>query len=116
MIRVGIHADTVEQLSDELKLPVSQLLSLLNICRRTVNRRKADGKKLPPEISEKILRTKRVYLKTLDVMKEEDCARDWLNSKNFSLGDETPLSLLDTSVGGNMVLNLLGAIEESIPL
>ena len=116
MIRAGLHADAIEQLSNELNVPVSQLLSSLKICRRIVNRRKADGETLSPEITEKIVRAKRIYLKAFEVMKEEDSARDWLNREDFYLDGESPLSMLDTAAGANAVMNLLNAIEEGIPL
>jgi uncharacterized protein (DUF2384 family) len=38
----------------------------------------------------------------------------WLKSANISLSGQTPMSLLDTEIGAESVMNALGRIEHGI--
>ncbi|MDP2231852.1 MAG: MbcA/ParS/Xre antitoxin family protein [Hydrogenophaga sp.] len=41
-------------------------------------------------------------------------ATKWLNNSNITLNDHTPLELLDTKEGVNLVLDSLGRIEHGV--
>lgn len=45
------------------------------------------------------------------VFEDTDSALSWLQNTNASLGGVTPLSLLDTDIGADSVLDTLGRIE-----
>ncbi|WP_220476902.1 antitoxin Xre/MbcA/ParS toxin-binding domain-containing protein [Massilia cavernae] len=45
---------------------------------------------------------------------DEEAAKTWLRQNNRSLGGEVPLSLLDTEVGYELVLDTLGRIEHGV--
>lgn len=49
-----------------------------------------------------------------EVFESRDLAIDWLNSKNAALSGLTPLSLMDTDVGTESVLDTLGRIEHGV--
>ena len=49
-----------------------------------------------------------------EVFDSRDLAIDWLNSKNAALSGLTPLSLMDTDVGTESVLDMLGRIEHGV--
>jgi len=49
-----------------------------------------------------------------DVFEDLDAAVDWLKSPNASLGGRTPLSLLDTDIGAESVIDTLGRIEHGV--
>lgn len=59
-------------------------------------------------------RTAKVWLRALAVLEDEEAARAWINRSNRSLRGATPLSLLDTKVGYELVLDTLGRIEHGI--
>ena len=48
------------------------------------------------------------------VFEDENAAREWINRDNRSLGGESPLSLLDTEAGYELVLDTLGRIEYGV--
>jgi len=59
-------------------------------------------------------RADRVWVKAAEVLEDEDAARAWIRRHNRSLGSEPPLSLLDTEVGYELVLDTLGRIEDGL--
>lgn len=50
----------------------------------------------------------------MQVLEDEDAARRWINRENRSLGGESPLSLLDTEAGYELVLDTLARIEYGV--
>jgi putative toxin-antitoxin system antitoxin component (TIGR02293 family) len=52
--------------------------------------------------------------RTLAALEDEASAKAWLMQENRSLGGEAPLALLDTQVGYELVLDILGRIEYGI--
>ena len=55
-----------------------------------------------------------VWLRALAVFEDEQSAKCWLTQEIRSLGGATPLSLLDTPAGHELVLDTLGRIEQGI--
>jgi len=47
-------------------------------------------------------------------LEDLDAALDWLKSPNAALAGTTPLSLLDTDIGAESVLDTLGRIEHGV--
>lgn len=48
------------------------------------------------------------------VFEDTEVALGWIQSSNSSLGGVTPLSLLDTEMGADVVLDTLGRIEHGV--
>ena len=49
-----------------------------------------------------------------EVFESQDLAFDWIKTPNASLDGFTPLSMLDTELGAETVLDMLGRIEHGI--
>jgi putative toxin-antitoxin system antitoxin component (TIGR02293 family) len=49
-----------------------------------------------------------------EVFEDFDVAIDWLKSVNASLAGATPLSLLDTDIGAENVMDTLGRIAHGV--
>jgi putative toxin-antitoxin system antitoxin component (TIGR02293 family) len=49
-----------------------------------------------------------------EVFEDLDTSLEWLKAPNTALGAVTPLSLLDTDVGAEGVLDTLGRIEHGV--
>ncbi|MBU2774246.1 DUF2384 domain-containing protein [Acidithiobacillus ferrooxidans] len=113
VIRSGIPASSVDSVCSVLHLSQSELASLLDIPLRTLSRRKREGA-LNSEESAKIIRLARVIERAGEVFESRDLAIDWLKSKNAALSGLTPLSLMDTDVGTESVLDMLGRIEHGV--
>jgi putative toxin-antitoxin system antitoxin component (TIGR02293 family) len=48
------------------------------------------------------------------VFGDKDKADEWLNTPNLVLNGQTPLSLLDSDIGAESVIDILGRIEQGV--
>ena len=113
VIRQGIPAAAVDALTRALRVSQSELARAVGIPERTLARRKKDGT-LNSEETAKLVRLARVVGRTEEVFEGLDAALDWLKSPNAALAGATPLSLLDTDIGAESVLDTLGRIEHGV--
>lgn len=113
LIRRGIPSSAVDALTKFTRMPQTELAAALGIPERTLARRKREGK-LNSEESAKLVRLARVIERAEEVFEDLDTAVDWLKSPNASLGGTTPLSLLDTEIGAESVMDTLGRIEHGV--
>ena len=113
IVRNGIPAGAVESLVKAMRLSQSELARALGIPERTLARRKREGV-LSSEESSKLLRLARVLGRANEVFEDAEAALNWLRSANSSLSGATPLSLLDTDIGAESVLDTLGRIEHGV--
>ena len=113
MIREGIPAAAVESVLNVVRLSQSELARALGIPERTLARRKREGV-LNSEESSKLLRLARVVSRASEVFDDPAAAVDWLKSPNAALRANAPLSLLDTDIGAESVLDTLGRIAHGV--
>ena len=113
VIRRGISSSAIDSLTKFTRLSQAELSTALGIPERTLARRKREGK-LNSEESAKLIRLARVIERAEEVFEDFDAAIDWLKSKNTSLSGSTPLSLLDTDIGAEGVMDTLGRIEHGV--
>ncbi len=113
LIRQGISSAAVDALAGTIHLTQSELAAALGIPERTLARRKKEGT-LSSEESAKLVRLARVVERAEEVFENLDAALGWLKSPNAALTGATPLSLLDTDIGAESVLDTLGRIEHGV--
>ncbi|HYS84682.1 MAG TPA: antitoxin Xre/MbcA/ParS toxin-binding domain-containing protein [Bradyrhizobium sp.] len=113
VIRQGISSAAVDVLTGTLRVTQAELALALGIPVRTLARRKTEGT-LNSEESAKLVRLARVVQRAEQVFEDLDAALDWLKSPNATLSGATPLSLLDTDIGAEGVMDTLGRIEHGI--
>ena len=113
VIRRGLPAAVLESFTGNLGLPQAELCAVLGIPERTLARRKKEGT-LSPEESAKLVRLARVVGRARETFEDLDTALDWLKSPNAALSGATPLSLLDTDIGAESVMETLGRIEHGV--
>jgi len=113
MIRKGIPAAAVESLTRMVGVSQSELAATLGIPARTLARRKREGM-LTSEESAKLVRLARVVGRAHEVFEDLDAALNWLKSPNAALSGAVPLTLLDTDIGAESVLDTLGRIEHGV--
>lgn len=113
LVRRGLPSASVDALVRMTRITRSELAHALAIPERTLARRKREGV-LSPEESAKFVRFARVVERAESVFEDTDNALGWLQSPNASLGGVTPLSLLDTDIGADSVLDTLGRIEHGV--
>lgn len=113
VIRLGIRSAAVDSLTKFIRISQSELATALAIPERTLARRKREGT-LSSEESAKLVRLARVVERAEEVFEDFDSALSWLKSPNAALLGATPLSLLDTDIGAESVLDTLGRIEHGV--
>jgi len=113
VIRQGIPSTAVDALIEFLSISKTEFSDAIDIPFRTLVRRKGEAL-LASDESAKLVRVARVIERAEEVFEDPDAARGWLKSANTSLSGQTPISLLDTEIGAQSVMNALGRIEHGV--
>ncbi len=112
IVRGGILYSSVESISDSLKQPVKGVLSLVGIPQTTYNKNKKNKVLLDKQMSEHIILIKELAdYGNMVFNNERDKFQRWLHKPNIALGGNTPVNMLDTHTGINIVKNCLSRIE-----
>lgn len=112
-IRRGLPANSVFHLARILQTTEHDLLPIIGMSDRTLQRRRKEKKPLNPVESDRLYRLAKMYARANEVFENEDVALDWLKSENRALGN-IPLLLLDTEAGTDMVERVLTRIEHGV--
>lgn len=113
-LRNGTPAGVIAQLALRLDMSQNVLFDILRLPRSTLKKRVSQNKPLSATEQDRIYRVNKVLLRALEVLEDEAAARNWMKRSNRALGGEAPLSLLDTEVGYELVLDTLARIELGI--
>lgn len=110
----GIAYRAFERFRRNTSLSVDRLIDLINIPRRTLTRRKADGRFLPDE-SDRLIRAARLFAKTLQLFEgDRDATVEWLMTAQPALGGGVPLDLARSELGAQEVERLVGRLEHGV--
>jgi len=113
-VQRGIAYRAFERLRRNTSLSVDRLIDLINLPRRTLTRRKADGRFRPDE-SDRLLRAARLFGKALQLFEgDRDAAVEWLTRAQPALGGGVPLDLARTELGVREVERLVGRLEHGV--
>lgn len=113
IVRRGLPSASVDAVVRLTRITQAELAQALAIPERTLARRKREGA-LSPEESAKLVRLARVVERADQVFEGAVPALGWLRSPNAALDGATPMSLLDTDMGAETVLDTLGRIEHGV--
>jgi putative toxin-antitoxin system antitoxin component (TIGR02293 family) len=112
LIRTGMGADLVKAFLDREKMPVKDTLLKLDIPVSTFFSKK--GREVLDSYStEKFVRLFSTLLLASKIL-GKDQAKTWLYEKIPSLGNEVPISLLDTETGHRLVVQALLQIKYGV--
>lgn len=110
----GLPYRAFERLIRNSGLPAERIMALIDVPRRTLTRRKRDGRFLPSE-SDRLLRAARVFGQALALFEgDRDAAKDWLDNTQRALGGVSPLDLARTEAGAREVERLIGRLEHGV--
>jgi len=111
-VRAGLAYGSFEAVAKRSQLTAAE--SALLVPTRTLARRKRDGT-LDVASGERVVRLARMTARALEVFDDDEEAMSrWLRTPLRALGGVTPLSLVDTDLGAQEVLDVLGRIEEGV--
>lgn len=114
-LRKGLKAQAINDLSQSLAVTKEGLYSALGVKRSTVEQRIAKKETLNSAEGDAVYRAARVFKRAVEVLEDQESGKAWLCRRIRSLGGVTPLSLLDTQAGYELVMQTLGRIEQGIP-
>jgi putative toxin-antitoxin system antitoxin component (TIGR02293 family) len=109
-IRTGIAASHLRGLAETLNVPQTTIFRLAGLSPSVARRYISLNRKLNPSVSERLLRIGAIESRAISVFGRTDLAHTWLLTRNISLGDVSPLSLLDTEPGVQEISRILNAI------
>ena len=112
-IQRGFPVSSFEKLRRKLDFSDNLLSQVINIPKRTLTRRKQQGRLNVVE-SEKLLRIARLYDKALEVFEDEEAAEKWLKEPARGLGGVIPLEYAKTEIGAQEIEKLLIRIEHGV--
>jgi len=113
-VQRGLPYRAFERLQRNTSLSVDLLIDLINIPRRTLTRRKTDGRFGSNE-SDRLLRAARLFGKVLQLFEgDRDAAVEWLTTAQTALGGGVPLDLARTELGVQEVERLVGRLEHGV--
>lgn len=115
VVRNGLPATVVDEMSLALDMPRAQLLDHLQLARVTIEGRIKKNTRLTPAEGDAVLRAAKALTRAQEVLEDQDAASSWFKRKIRSLGGVMPVSFMDTDSGFELVMNTLVCIENGLP-
>lgn len=113
-VNTGLPYRAFDRFCRNSGLPVDTVSALIDIPRRTMTRRKADGRFLSSE-SDRLLRAARLFAQALELFDgNRDAATGWLMAAQSALGGAAPLALARTEFGSREVERLITRLEHGV--
>jgi putative toxin-antitoxin system antitoxin component (TIGR02293 family) len=108
--RSGVLAKTAFDVAAVLQLHADELAALLHTTTKTLRTYRDAKKRLNPTSSEQVLKLLGLAHRGEEVFGAPAAFRRWLNKPAYGLGEQLPLSLLQTSGGIDLVAEELDRI------
>jgi putative toxin-antitoxin system antitoxin component (TIGR02293 family) len=113
-VEKGLPYRAYERFAEALGAPADDLLRLVGIPRRTLVRRKAEGR-FSSEESDRLLRAARVFARAIDLFEgDREAALEWLSEPQTALGGAVPLDFARSEVGAREVESLALRLEHGV--
>jgi putative toxin-antitoxin system antitoxin component (TIGR02293 family) len=109
----GVTKGALLNLARYLSFPIDQIAELLPISGRTIQRY-TPRQHFNRAVSEQILQIAEVVAKGVEIFEDKNHFLIWMKQPNVALGNKTPLNLLNSRFGTQMVLDELGRIEHGV--
>ncbi|HPL63043.1 MAG TPA: DUF2384 domain-containing protein [Syntrophales bacterium] len=110
----GLPKKSISKLEEDLSIKTDELALLLMISKKTLSRYKSGADNLNSAVSERILRIAMVSQRCEEVFEDRKICNDWLKSESIALGGKTPLELMESDFGIDLVLTELTRIEHGV--
>jgi putative toxin-antitoxin system antitoxin component (TIGR02293 family) len=112
-VESGVPVDVMTKFVAASGVELKDLYEIV-IPARTLKHRKTKNQALSRDESDKLARLIRVFTQAVSVFGNTEKARDWLQRPRKRFDERTPLQMLRTELGGRMVEEMLGQIDEGM--
>lgn len=112
-VEAGVPVDTMTSFVSASGMELKDIYDIV-IPARTLKHRRSRKESLSRDESDKLARLVRVFDQSVTVFGDVEQARQWLNKSKKRFDDRTPLQMLRTDLGGRMVEEMLGQIDEGM--
>ncbi|MBE9547085.1 MAG: DUF2384 domain-containing protein [Desulfuromonadales bacterium] len=111
--RKGVPMRAIGALAEFMSLSLQEVAEILPVSYRTL-KRYTPNHILTKDLSAHVLELGRVFIRASEVLQDENKARLWLTRPCQALGGVEPISMLDTPLGIEAVLDELVRIEHGV--
>jgi len=113
LTRNGFPKSLLLSFARRISLTIQEFADIMHISERTLQRYD-DNAIIKTEYAEKAVELARLYTRGEEVFGSLDKFKTWMKTPLHVYKGETPVSLLDTSLGFDMIFKELGRIEHGI--
>lgn len=113
LTREGIKKSTLKSLAEHLGISMETMSGLLHSSYRNIQRKDED-ELLDTLKTEKVLELAAFAQRGIEVIGSKEAFKEWLHSPIVALGNKAPLDFLDTSFGIQLVIKILGRLEQGV--
>lgn len=110
-MRQGIASNIVPEIARVLNITQDKLFECLNLPKSTIKSRIAKSNPLSSVEQDRFYRVNKILSTATRILGDGESAKKWVLRNNRSLGGESPMSLLDTEAGYELVMDTLSRIE-----
>lgn len=114
LIRQGFPYKAGKHVRALLNLSLPAFTVLIDISESTWARVQRSNKRLSKEASGRLYRVARIFSLAVEVLEDEEKAKEWLRREQVGLGGKSPLVLMETEAGAKEVEDLLWRIEYGV--
>jgi putative toxin-antitoxin system antitoxin component (TIGR02293 family) len=111
--RHGVRKSSLRSLAGYLGVTMEKMSGLVHSSHRNIQRKDED-ELLDTLKTEKVLELAAFIKRGIDVIGTEDAFKEWVHSPLLALGNRKPIEFLDTTFGIQMVLKVLGRLEQGV--
>ena len=113
-ILAGFPFSAVEKFGKQSQFSEATITKIVGIPPRTVARRRVE-KRLKPDESDRLYRLATIFARAVELFEGDVAAANrWLTQPVRGLGHNVPIDLAVTQVGAQMVLDLLGRLDNGV--
>jgi len=114
VVRRGLESASLDRLARLLHISAEELGRIIGVSRATLHRRRSSRARLKPDESDRVFRVASALAAATELFENADSGAEWLRTPNPVFEGKRPLDLLDTAIGFDEVIRLIGRIENGI--
>jgi len=107
----GVYASSFFDLTSLFHFTKEELASMFHISLKSLIRYRDSKQKLNPAQSEQVLKLKSLHKKGIELFGNDEAFHRWLDKPAYGLGNRTPVQLMNTSTGIDLIIDELKRIE-----